>query len=544
MWIFFPVLFFAIGGFGQWPEFVFFPIGAFRSNTPMGVSGGCLLAFVFVFGGLGGLVVGSFSSWTLGRFILIGIGLLNVVTVAPSDSRLRRSLPWGFVGLTAVIASGWAGTRYASQWLDHGYVRTMDGGYLVAVVAGITVGYPAIRQAFREATAATLPALTAVPLAPAAGTTFLAAHLSDLHLTASVGHERIEGGCGGNRAFKELLKAAWDQLLTARLIMITGDVTDGGRKEEWREFFDIYPADLRPRTLLIPGNHDTNFTDTSRPGIVENGNLLRTIRLMRVLAAMDRIQGDRALIIQHNERVLLHDYIVSHDDAFAACRDLAERNTASPESAFIMRRVETIWEEAFPQAIEVDDLVFILLNSNPSPYNILDNAIGEISREQLERMQYLQTIYSQRPLVYLMHHHVALPEGSASMRGHLQIRLLRLRNARQVLSAIPSDRAVAIFHGHRHFGYHGLYAGNVTVVSASSSTLGDEAVEVAQASDMLASFWFFGIEGLGRDVIVTKGPGYSVAIGSKVSPPPMSLRQKFERAAQFVRGEKIGTRAS
>ncbi len=54
-----------------------------------------------------------------------------------------------------------------------------------------------------------------------------------------------------------------------------------------------------------------------------------------------------------------------------------------------------------------------------------------------------------------------------------------LQNASELVDALP-DRHVVIFHGHRHLGYQGTLDGCADIVSAASSTLGDEGVEEDQ----------------------------------------------------------------
>lgn len=77
-------------------------------------------------------------------------------------------------------------------------------------------------------------------------------------------------------------------------------MTDAGRSAEWAEFLAAlgpYPR-LAERTLMLPGNHDTNVVDRSNPARLDlptspGGRL----RQMRALSAMMTVQGDRVRVV-------------------------------------------------------------------------------------------------------------------------------------------------------------------------------------------------------------------------------------------------------
>jgi len=70
------------------------------------------------------------------------------------------------------------------------------------------------------------------------------AHVSDLHY-------------GRDAATERACERLRDALLAARVddVLVTGDVTDRGRAEEWDRFSRCF-APLRDRTIVVPGNHD------------------------------------------------------------------------------------------------------------------------------------------------------------------------------------------------------------------------------------------------------------------------------------------------
>ena len=72
------------------------------------------------------------------------------------------------------------------------------------------------------------------------------AHLSDLHIGLSSSAERVAA-----RICQRLLASDVDH------VVVTGDVTHGGRASEMRRFSEIFhPLLSRGRMTVIPGNHD------------------------------------------------------------------------------------------------------------------------------------------------------------------------------------------------------------------------------------------------------------------------------------------------
>lgn len=72
------------------------------------------------------------------------------------------------------------------------------------------------------------------------------AHLSDLHL-------------GGPRSHADRARRLVDTLLEAQIdhVVVTGDLTAGGRREEYALFQRIFePLLLRGKVTVVPGNHD------------------------------------------------------------------------------------------------------------------------------------------------------------------------------------------------------------------------------------------------------------------------------------------------
>ena len=540
LWLLVPMGVFASAGLGMWPEYTLYLVRSLRTTTDIDFVGALIVAIVFVFGGIGGLLGGVVTAWFTARFVMIALGLITVAVVLPTYHRVRRAAPWLIYAAIAAIATAWCASRYADWWVRRpGAVTIGSGGWLAGVIIASIVGATSLRAGVREFKIGTLPPVLPFPDVPALDKhALIVAHLSDLHLAASADDERIEGGASGNLAFTKLLSAAESKLASADVVLITGDITDGGKRDEWRAFFTAYPPELMSRTIVIPGNHDVNFTDTRRPGLTEDGGVLRNLRLVRMLAAMNSVQGDRAMVLNENNQLIkLSAFIEGRAEEFEAFKQHIEGETTARPGL-----IDEAWDGAFPQAIPVEGIVFFLLDSNPRPYNIIDNAIGEVSERQLSRLRILQKLYSDRSFVYVLHHHIGLPESAPRWAGRVQIRLLRLRNAREFVAVIPTDRLVAVFHGHRHFGYIGRCRDNVVVVSASSSTLGDEAANIDIGGEEFVQVELVGLTAADGNAHISRGVPIRMSLGPRTASHGVSFWQKIELAAQFVRGETFGGR--
>ena len=323
------------------------------------------------------------------------------------------------------------------------------------------------------------------------------AHLSDLHLTERVGVPAVSGRPGGNAAFRALL-AVHMRILTAQdAIVLSGDLTDAGRAGEWKEFFRGWDA-LKPgrRGVLVPGNHDLNIIDPGDRAAADPAHVLRAKRLVRTLAALDRVQGDRAWVWTEGGPGRLRVHLARHAPSlrrFIEEPDLGTGGTprlrlagyvltglwtvVSADARAALAALSTVWEESFPMLVELpgQKAMALVLDSNVAATGLWDNALGEMRPEQLRRMRLLcsHPRFRDRPKLVLLHHHVALPRLDLGFLRGLQADLMSLLNPRDLVAALPQGRQV-ILHGHKHLSYFGLLARRIQVVSAPSSTLGDE----------------------------------------------------------------------
>ncbi len=325
------------------------------------------------------------------------------------------------------------------------------------------------------------------------------AHLSDLHLTTSDADQRVGGGSSGNISFRKILAHTVDRLGSVDAIVITGDITDSGRGAEWKRFFEAVPPELHGRCVLIPGNHDVNITLPDHLTAAEGlGRPLRNLRLMRGMAAIDRIQGDRAWvwageagIVSFREalaghRLELEQYLADPAQPMLELAYSRASGWLSPPSQLELqditdpeteRRIDVpfrVWHSLFPMAVQVpgSETLVLAFDSNDVADSIIGNAYGLIDDEQLSRTNELLSAFPKHRVIYALHHHVALPTFEAeSGKGRFLAHFTALLNGKAVLDTINRLPSV-VFHGHRHVHFTGVL-GHVEVVSAPSTTLGD-----------------------------------------------------------------------
>jgi 3',5'-cyclic AMP phosphodiesterase CpdA len=97
-----------------------------------------------------------------------------------------------------------------------------------------------------------------LPLAKfAVGADLVFIHATDLHVTASPTHPRVESERPGNTRLADLPGALPGQ---PRWLFITGDLVDHGRDDEWCAAYDLLSGILETapsaRFIVAPGNHD------------------------------------------------------------------------------------------------------------------------------------------------------------------------------------------------------------------------------------------------------------------------------------------------
>jgi Calcineurin-like phosphoesterase len=316
------------------------------------------------------------------------------------------------------------------------------------------------------------PSMLQSVLPAGSGAVFTLAHISDLHIVDSDESKLLEGGhASPNESFRALCNELKNWAPKLDVVLATGDLTDSGMAHEWHNLFASMSPELLKKLLIIPGNHDLNITDKSDPLRGETlGFKGRNIRLIRFMAALDRVQGERVLVADASGDV------VSLRAHLAPVRAGLLKFATSAEDVPGLAPFE-IWNSIFPMVYihESAKVCIYLLDSNDVGHSLIDNAFGVVSTAQLDRLALLMQRFDSYNCIFALHHHVALPPDVSS-RAHMPRfgeRFMVLRNATALVSLLESRKNGLVFHGHRHVGYQGRL-GNLEINAAPSSTLGDE----------------------------------------------------------------------
>jgi 3',5'-cyclic AMP phosphodiesterase CpdA len=261
-------------------------------------------------------------------------------------------------------------------------------------------------------------------------------------------------------------------------ILVTGDITDAGTRSEWAAFIDLlrdYP-ELRARFSFVPGNHDVNIVDRTNPARLDlPWSASQSLRKLRVVLALDAIQGGRARVVDRDSGTLgpsLKDYL-REGRRPELLRSLAQRGAIRGR-----KEMAKVWNAIFPlvePASSEDGYGVILLESNASSHFSLTNAIGVISSSQLKALKSVLRSSPRCAWIILLHHHVVeYPVVSIPLRDRIGLALI---NAPDLLAAIaPYASRVIVLHGHRHRDWIGT-CGDVVLCSAPSVSLGSEGAQ-------------------------------------------------------------------
>ena len=307
------------------------------------------------------------------------------------------------------------------------------------------------------------------------------AHLSDVHVVGEQFGFRIESGrdgARGNRRFEATLErlAALHAVEPIDMILVTGDVTDAGRSTEWAEFLELiklYPA-LAGLLAVAPGNHDVNIIDRANPARFElpfgAGKRLRKIR---VLSALDAIQGDRVLVVGAGPSptmTTLREKLAPHRARLAKAAVTGARKGSM--------EFDRLWADCFPQILppsEKDGLGVLLLDTNAETHFSFTNALGLLTGRQATAMEAVFRRWPHACWIVALHHHVveypgetiplSMRIGTALINGSWMVRQLKRHGHRLV-----------VMHGHRHFDWIG-HCGPVRIVSAPSSVMNGSKIE-------------------------------------------------------------------
>jgi 3',5'-cyclic AMP phosphodiesterase CpdA len=352
-----------------------------------------------------------------------------------------------------------------------------------AVILGLSTVFESLYWLGRELSLSSAVLDWVADASQHASPTVRVAHLSDLHLVGERYGCRMESGAygpRGNRCFRNALRklAAIDAQTRLDRILVTGDITDAGTRSEWAAFIDLlhdYP-ELRARFSFVPGNHDVNIVDRTNPARLDlPWSAGQSLRKLRVVLALDAIQGTRARVVDPESGTLgpsLKDYL-REGRRPELLRALAQRGAIRGR-----KEMAKVWNAIFPlvePASSQDGYGVILLESNASSHFSLTNAIGVVTASQLKALKSVLRNSPGCAWIILLHHQVVeYPVASIPLRERIGLALI---NAPDLLAAIaPYAARVLVLHGHRHRDWIGT-CGQVVLCSAPSVSLGSEGAQ-------------------------------------------------------------------
>jgi hypothetical protein len=248
---------------------------------------------------------------------------------------------------------------------------------------------------------------------PPVGRTWRVAHLSDLHAVGERYGYRIESGRAGPRGNTRLerLLSQLDAIHAQRpldLVLITGDMTDAGRSAEWAELLAAlgrHPR-LLERTLMLPGNHDTNVVDRANPARLDlPTSPAGRLRQMRTLSAMTAVQGDRVRILDLETGRRLGDTL----SGAMAPRRRAIAAFADAGGLRLQIELAQVWADAFPMVLAPDSdegLGVVLLNSCAETHFSFTNALGVITAGQARGLAAAARQFPRARWIVALHHHL------------------------------------------------------------------------------------------------------------------------------------------
>lgn len=355
------------------------------------------------------------------------------------------------------------------------------------------------------------------------------AHWSDLHLTRGEDVKRLDGLPSPNAAWARVIDECLSRPLPD-LLLLTGDITNAGDAGEWTAFNESLkrlPAEALDRMIVIPGNHDLNISHPSELAASDDvSRLMRQVRMVRMIDAIERIQGSRSWVVSDHRLVRVSDLVQTFRSELARFVDEPPQRRerfeirhiplvgvsgtwidATPKSE--ERRLNLpfeLWHDMFPMVIEEPStkvLVYVL-DTNYVGGHIVDNAFGHVHWDQLVRFRLLRRHFGARPSIVLIHHHVALPPATLKFvrklpKDALFRRFMLLDNVSELMAALPRPGRCLLFHGHRHVGFVGELDGRMAVVSAPSTTIGDEGEQPRHEG---IGYSVFGLEISGENVSV------------------------------------------
>ncbi|MCK4763915.1 MAG: tetratricopeptide repeat protein [Candidatus Aminicenantes bacterium] len=247
------------------------------------------------------------------------------------------------------------------------------------------------------------------------------AHISDIHTSGARGGITNDGKRFSPSHLKEkfdrLTQLEWDALI------LTGDMTDAGEQADW-ELFDKCTGDLSARgpVILVPGNHDIILSERLWVDSVgeqiqlkicrflEHLNTLITPEFISIRRKSGEFISSRELLNQ--EMPFIEEYL-NNPPVFYGNRDMDVSTKDSGMGVSVdegkeFRRPQRILEDLYPLALPLkEDFLLVALDSlqhEESSQFIIENAIGLIRKDQIERLKQMVKKIEPKCLIIALHH--------------------------------------------------------------------------------------------------------------------------------------------
>jgi len=287
-------------------------------------------------------------------------------------------------------------------------------------------------------------------------------HLSDLHITAN-DEDPIAAKA---KPVEDVIASLIEQTQHTDVLLISGDITDGGQRGEWKAFLTACKK-IPASTVLVmcPGNHDLHtYTGKYLPFLtsITMPSCLPRLRKIRYLTVASEL-CQKASIMGKTGAVSLAAYMAQHAAGLA--------RYAYEQDSDLAKTVDEIWAASFPMFWETDDATFVALDTNRVPSNFLTSGLGDISRDQLNRLErIIADLPAGKKLIIVGHHHLYTPPAP-SIRREMQMKYLQSLKSNE-LTQLLSQHDCHYMHGHRHVAFS-FSIGKVSVASAPSSRYED-----------------------------------------------------------------------
>jgi predicted MPP superfamily phosphohydrolase len=308
---------------------------------------------------------------------------------------------------------------------------------------------------------------------PGMKSTLSVAHLSDLHFMGADAKLGLEGQ-SRNSELEGFLSGNKEELLSANLIAITGDITDTGFLDEWR-FADnvlgntLRDANKRPVVAMVPGNHDINVhlsfdKDVQDLRLAEKKLAwfglgmfsLREVRLVRYLAFWDKWSSEKATVVTRDNKTVTGRVLLNSN-----CKLLNEFVDSDLPGKSRAREVEEVFNSTFPSVIKLEEarVCVYSINSNAATWHIFANSIGWFGVSQLIR---LSKLLRHHPCgmgaIFLMHHHLKpgtrnLSHKSPDWRKRSEELFMITADAFlfRFILRYQLKKSALVLHGHTHY---------------------------------------------------------------------------------------------